>query len=349
MVSHPEFNALTEASTVAAAFASSIKDKVILITGVANGGIGGATAKAFAAHSPRLLILAGRSPDRVNAVISEIAHAFPRTICHFLSLDLSSQSSVRAAAAKVLQYSTPLHLLINNAAVMSLPTRSVTSEGLETQFATNHIGPFLFTNLLLPKLLAAVPNSAPNSVRIISLSSSAHSISPIRFSDLDFSHHNDSLPPEEQYLTSVLSNLGLLEYDHHYVPTAAYAQSKTANILFTNALNARLARKGVLSFAVHPGSVASELQRHGDQEVLAQARKKAGTNVIRKTLDQGASTTLVAALDPELSIGEGSTAYLADCAFKEPAEWCRDEKGKEGMERLWRVSEGLVGEEFRWD
>ena len=98
---------------------------------------------------------------------------------------------------------------------------------------------------------------------------------------------------------------------------------------------------------MHPGSVASELQRHSDPAVLEEARKKHGTNFIRKTLDQGASTTLVAALDPTLNGTEGEV-YMADCGFYEPAEWCRGDGGIVGAEKLWEASERFVGEDFSY-
>ena len=333
---------------MAAAFPSSVKDKVILITGVNKGGIGGATAKALAAHQPRLLILAGRSPEKVNAVIADIQATRRTVACRFLLLDLSSPASVRAAAATVIAYQEPLHLLINNGAVMDLPTRTLSTEGFELQFATNFLGPFLLTNLLLPKLLQAVLSSPSNSVRLINLSSSAHFLGPVRFSDLNFTSPNESVPQEEQYPTSTLDSLGLLLYDKNYVPMAAYAQSKTAIILFTRTLNRRLVGKGIHSFCLHPGSVSSELQRHSDPKVLDEARKKFGSNIPWKTIDEGASTTLVAALDPKLDVAEGEAGYLSDCQFAEPAEWCQGEKGRAAAERLWGEAQKIVGEKFEW-
>ena len=349
MDSPTSFGSHTTASTVAKELDFSIRNKVILITGVANGGLGGATARALAAHSPRLLILAGRSAVKVNAVIDDIAITHPTIACRFLHVDLFSQISVRAAAAIVLAYPEPLHILINNAAVMNIPERTLTSDGLETQFATNHLGPFLLTNRLLPKLLSSVPSSPPDSVRIINLSSVGHQFSPLRFSDLNFSRANDSLPQSEQFPFETLEKLGILgKAEGHYFPAVAYAQSKTANILFTVALNARLGvARGIQSFAVHPGSIDTDLQRHEDPERLAEARKRFGDKLVRKTLEEGASTMLVAALDPSLDYEKGNI-YMSDCAFAEPAEWCRGERGKEGAERLWRVSEKLVGEDFAW-
>ncbi|KAL8710445.1 MAG: hypothetical protein Q9225_007286 [Loekoesia sp. 1 TL-2023] len=339
------FGAETNASEVAAAFQSSIKDKVYLITGVSNGGIGGATAKALAPYSPRLLILAGRSEEKVNLAIKELNIDHPTVECRYLHLDLSLLASVRRAAAIVLAYPEPLHILINNAAVMNIDKRTLTADGMETQFQTNHIGPFLFTNLILPKLLSATPTTLPGSVRIINLSSSAHRFSPVRFSDINFSLPNHCLPPNEQFLESKLSSLGLLVYDGNYVPTAAYAQSKTCAILFTQSLNSRFPSSQIRSFSVHPGSIETELQRHADPKVLAAAREK--DNIAgRKTLEQGASTTLVAALDPELIVPEGGSGYMSDCQFVEPAEWCSGKRAGTDAEELWRISEAMVGESF---
>src|SRR2546423_1198378 len=103
--SHSEWGAATDAETVAAAFQSEIKNKIILITGVSPGGIGGATAVALAAHGPRLLITAGRNPDKVQEAIKEINENHPSVACKFLRLDLSSQKSCREAAKEILDSS----------------------------------------------------------------------------------------------------------------------------------------------------------------------------------------------------------------------------------------------------
>src|SRR2546423_5376154 len=105
MASHKEFGAETDASTVAEAFRDQIANKVILITGVNAGGIGGSTTEALAAHSPQLLVLSGRSQDRVEEVVEKVKEIHPHVNCRYLHLDLSSQKSVRAAAQEVLSYS----------------------------------------------------------------------------------------------------------------------------------------------------------------------------------------------------------------------------------------------------
>ena len=137
MASHEEFGAQTEASTVAEAFSSQIANKVILITGVNAGGIGGSAAEALAAHSPKMLILSGRSQNKVEEVIEKIKLLHPDVSCRYLHLDLSSQKSVRAAAKEVLSYSDvpQIDILINNAGVMNIPERTLSEDGIEMQFA----------------------------------------------------------------------------------------------------------------------------------------------------------------------------------------------------------------------
>lgn len=353
MASHPEWGFETTASEVADAFPDSIRGRKILITGVSPGGLGGTTAKALAAHSPHLLIFTGRSPDRVNTVVDEIQQSYPTAECRSLHMDLSSQASVRKAAAEVLAYDDVdgINLLINNAGVMNIQERTLSADGIEMQFATNHIGHFLFTNLIMGKLISAAAKTAPNpgavSVRIVNLSSSAHVFSPIRFSDHTFSKPVKAIAKDEWPNFDHLRVIDEIPNEFSpYIPFSAYGQSKTAGILFSLSLTARLAAKySIASFALHPGSIPTELQRNSDQEKLAESRKKHGL-VNRKNLEQGSSTTLVAALDPGLPAGnlhEGSGLYLDDCQLWNPAVWAKDAKA---AERLWQLSEGLVGQTF---
>ena len=337
------FGASTTASEVASIFSDSIKDRVFLITGVNPNGIGGAIAKALAPHSPHLLILTGRSREKVQAVINDISTAHPQVTCRFLQLDLSSSESIRKAAETVLEYAEPLHVLINNAGVMAIPTRTLSSEGVEMQFQTNFLGPFLLTNLLLPKLLNST--SSNNSNRIINVASNAHIFSPVRFSDLTFTKTLEAIPEEERYDVSALEKLSLLVEDGEYVPWAAYAQSKTAVILFTKALQTRLKDKNVECFTLHPGSIETDLQRHADQEALAQARSNAGSMIVKKTLEQGAATVLLPALDPQLVFHgqDEDKVYMVDCVFVDPAVWCNGERGKTDAEKLWKLGETMTG------
>ena len=183
ITSNPSFGSSTTAEEVAAALASNIAGKTILVTGVTPGGLGANFAKVVAAHQPKLLILANRTPSKLTETAKEIETAYPGVATRTLELDLSSQAQVRKAAAEVLSWPGPIDVLVNNAGVMATPY-SKTPEGLEMQFGTNHIGHFLFANLIMPKLLESTAGP-----RVVSVSSDGHRLSDIRWDDLDFQVH----------------------------------------------------------------------------------------------------------------------------------------------------------------
>ena len=178
--SNPIFHAYTTAEEVAIALASSIAGKTVLVTGVSPGGLGAYFAKAIAPYQPKLIILAGRSPSKTAETAKEIEAAQPGVATRTLELDLSSQAQVRKAAAEVLTYPEPIDVLVNNAAVMGTPYQK-TADGIELQFGTNHIGHFLFTNLIIPKLLESMKGP-----RIVNVSSDGHRLSDIRWDDINF-------------------------------------------------------------------------------------------------------------------------------------------------------------------
>ena len=195
------FDAQIDALNVASHFASQIKERIIVITGVNPKGLGFSTAEAFASQRPRVLILAGRNECKVQECISTLSTRYPEVKYLYLNLDLSSLSCVRSAAASLMNNPDIPHvdLLINNAGLGSPnPDRVLTSDGIELHFATNHIGLFLFTNLLLPKLMTAPKDSANGTTRVINLTSGGHSYSPVRFSDLNFERPPSKSPPDEQ-------------------------------------------------------------------------------------------------------------------------------------------------------
>ena len=340
MATHLEFDATTDASAVAAAFPSSVEGRVFLITGVSMGGIGGATARALASQSPEVLILTGRTKEKVEAVISDIHARFPKVVCRFLQLDLSSQSSVRNAASEVLNFKENVDVLINNAAVATLAERTLSEDGIEVQFATNHIGHFLFTNLIMPKLAAAAKVSSPKSVRVINLASNGHRYSPMRFSDINWEKIQEEIPEDEWLDYDFLKARVTFSTAQPYIPMGAYGASKTANILFTVSLDQRLKPLGIRSFAIHPGVINTELMRHMSRED-AEATLKRLANMW-KTLEQGASTTLVAALDPGLGVID-QEVYMSDCQFADAKAWATNPFM---AEKLWSMSEEMVMETF---
>lgn len=164
-------------------------------------------------------------------------------------LDLGSQESIRRAAADVAALTDKLDILINNAARV-VTTRQVTPEGIEQQFGTNHIGPFLLTNLLLPLLRKAAETNPPGATRIVNLTSAGHRLSPVRFSDYNF--EGKHVPPEEDHIKPLPGAFAKWTPDG-YPPFVAYGQSKSANILFTLYLQKHLAKDGITSYALHPG------------------------------------------------------------------------------------------------
>jgi NAD(P)-dependent dehydrogenase (short-subunit alcohol dehydrogenase family) len=257
---------------------------------------------------------------------------------------------VRKAASEVLSWNEveKIDILVNNAAMMNIPERTLSEDGIEIQFATNHIGHFLLTNLLLPKMLKS---PAPRVVNVTSLSPT---VAGIRWSDINFEKVNKTLPKDEQPPYEMHKRWGMKEPEEKsYLPLEGYNQSKVANVLFSIALTHRLyAKHKLLSIAVHPGVIQTELSRYAPPEIL-EAIKTMGESgaFVRKTLGAGASTSLVATVDPKLGMGgfEGERnlgAYMMDCQVSDRADGRA--VSSEGAERLWGVSEGLVGEKFAW-
>lgn len=158
-----------------------IRGKVILTTGVSPGGLGAQFVDAVAAAQPALLILAGRSEINCQETAKSLAKDRAGVQTKILHLDLSSLAAVRRAADEVLSWTDVpvIDILVNNAGIMAAPF-SLSVDGYESQFTSNHLGHFLFTNLIMPKLLAAP------SPRVVSVSSSGHRFGGVRFSDVNF-------------------------------------------------------------------------------------------------------------------------------------------------------------------
>jgi NAD(P)-dependent dehydrogenase (short-subunit alcohol dehydrogenase family) len=237
------------------------------------------------------------------------------TSTRFAELDLASLRSVGEFTRR---WNRPLHLLINNAGVMRTPFGR-TADGFELQFGTNHLGHFALTAGLLPALRDA------GGPRVVVLTSRGHRRSDVDFADPNYLHRP-------------------------YDPWEAYGQSKTANCLFAVGLTQR----GVPANAVAPGSIHTSLMRHMPREELAERGwlDSAGNRVNGpgwKTVEQGAATTVWAAVAPELD-GVGGQ-YLDNCAVAEP--WTADGEVPFGYyapyaldpghaERLWALSEKLT-------
>lgn len=292
--------------------------RTAVVTGPTLGGLGFHTALELARHGARV-VLAGRTPAKLDAAAETIAAQVPSASLETLRVDLSDLGSVRTAAAEAADLG-PLHLLINNAGIMAPPQRR-TADGLESQMATNHFGPFLLTGLLLDQLVAS------GDARVVTLSSQAHRIAR-------------SAP------------LGDPRVRRRYSRWGVYGQSKLANLLFTFELDRRLRRAGlpVAALAAHPGVAGTHLVVNGQ---LGSVRNRlssvmdAAVRAVSQSAEAGAWPTLMAATD-DLPGG----TYVGPGG---PGQWggapqvvgttplARDEMAQR---RLWDVSEETV--DLRW-
>ncbi|MBU1254668.1 MAG: SDR family NAD(P)-dependent oxidoreductase [Alphaproteobacteria bacterium] len=296
--------------------------RTVFITG-AYSGLGHETARAMGAKGANL-ILSGRDGAKLEAAAKEIAQETGASV-ETLVCDLASLDSIRAAGKESNARFDTIDLLINNAGVMACPLDR-TADGFELQFGTNHLGHFLLTNLLIPLL------EKGDRPRIVNLSSRGHHLDRVHFDDLNY-------------------------VEREYDKWEAYGQSKTANILFTVALEERLADKGIHAYAVHPGGIMTNLGRHLQPDDLANLRKRMESNasdkgMTFKSIPQGAATTCWVATAEELE-GSGGL-YAEDCAIADQSD--TDPTGgvrsyaldRDAAERLWSVSEELVGATFAY-
>ncbi|KAF8885699.1 NAD(P)-binding protein [Gymnopilus junonius] len=211
--------------------------KVIIVTG-AGTGIGKETAKALLAHNAKVYI-AARNQEKAEATIKQLKEETKNEPI-FLKLDLGDLKSIKASAEEFLSKESELHVLFNNAGVMIPPIGDVTKQGYDLQFGTNTLGPFYFTTLLLPALIAGAKSSTDGKARVVNTSSSA-----AYFTDkIDFNTLKDT--PARKKLS----------------PATLYSQSKLGNVFFSNELGRRYGDQGIVSTSLNPGNIKSELQRH---------------------------------------------------------------------------------------
>ena len=182
-----KYTAESTASGLVDDYTDQVKGKVFLITGVSPGGIGAVFAEKIATAEPSLLILAGRNSSKVQQTADSITSSHKSVKVRVLNLDLSSLAKARTAAEEVNGWSDVPHIdvLVNNAGIMATEYGK-TVDGYETQFGTNHLAPFLFTNMIMGKLLAS---SAP---RVVNVSSDGHRLSWVRFDDHGYQVSYDS-------------------------------------------------------------------------------------------------------------------------------------------------------------
>ncbi|XP_019878446.2 retinol dehydrogenase 13-like [Aethina tumida] len=293
--------------------------KTAVITG-SNTGIGKETAQDFYQRGCRV-IMACRNLQKANDAVEDIkSKCKDKTNLGELivtEVDVSNLQSVRKCAQHLLDTEQRIDLLINNAGVMAIP-QSKTVDGFEMQFGTNHLGPFLFTLLLLPRIIRSKP------ARIVMVSSVAHTGGSIDFNDLMYEKRR-------------------------YGAIGAYQQSKLANVLFAKELARRLeAAKidGVTTYSLHPGVIDTELYNSlGDTySGFVQWTMTTINRFFAKTPLQGAQTTIYCAVDEHCANETG--LYYAECAVKRPSRRAQDE---ETAKKLWECSLKLVGLEDNYD
>ncbi|XP_065344617.1 retinol dehydrogenase 12-like [Cloeon dipterum] len=278
-----------------------LEGRTAIVTG-SNTGIGYETAKELLKRGARV-ILANRDLEKSQKAGEMLCAEVPACQLRLLRLDLASLKSVQTFAREILATESNVHLLINNAGVFACPY-TLTEDGNEMQFQTNHLGHFLLTLLLLPALKASAPS------RIINVSSKLHWLGKIDFDDMEMSKT--------------------------YKPTKAYNRSKLCNMLFTKELIKRLQGTGVVAYTVDPGMVATEATRHLTGTAASMQKK---IEFAKKSPLQGAQTTLHCALSEKLAVQKGM--HYSECSS---AAISCSAKRKEDAEKLWKLSEDLVAE-----
>lgn len=302
-----------------------IKVSIDVITGPSKDSLAAETAYYLAQlpESPTQIILLGRTESKVQPVLDRIKELNPSIKTTFVKLDLGDLKSVRQAVEKVKGITSQIDCLINSAGLMALEKYQTSVDGFEMQFAAAHIGHFLLTGLLLPQLKAS------SAARVVTLTSMGYEGSDFRFDDWNFSDGKT--------------------YDRW----AAYGQAKTANIMFTTELARRAAAQNlpITSIVLHPGVIMSSgIMRDVSMDDMMKALEDTKAAYAAKgmefepeqpkNIEQGCSTTLVAALQPGLRSG----TFLKDCNVFPENEQQDYVKDAEKAKKLWVLSEELVGE-----
>ncbi|CAA0834358.1 NAD(P)-binding Rossmann-fold superfamily protein [Striga hermonthica] len=280
-----------------------------IVTG-ASSGIGAETARVLALRGV-YVIMAVRNISTVQEAKQEIINRNPKAKVDAMELDLSSMTSVRKFASKFNSMGLPLNVLVNNAGVMATPFM-LSEDNIELQFATNHVGHFLLTNLLLETMKKTAIETSREG-RIVNVSSRRHKFSypeGIRFDGINDQSRYNSL--------------------------TAYGQSKLANVLHANEVARRLKdeKVNITANSVHPGLIATNLFRYNSfvNGLIAALGKH-----VMKNVQQGAATTCYVALHPDVKGMSGK--YYADCNLAEPSLQAKDQ---ELAKKLWDFTHNLI-------
>ncbi|KAK3132606.1 hypothetical protein QOZ80_6AG0525090 [Eleusine coracana subsp. coracana] len=280
-----------------------------IVTG-ASSGIGAETARTLALRGAHV-IMAVRSLPAAQALRDAVFAQAPEAKLEVMELDLSSMASVRTFASEFIAKGLPLNILINNAGVMAIPF-ALSKDGIEMQFATNHVGHFLLTHLVLDTMKKTSHESNVEG-RIVNVSSEGHKLAYRE--GIHFEKINDE---------TVYSSI------------RAYGQSKLANTLHANELARRFKEESVniTANSLHPGAIITNLLRY--HSILDVIHRTLGKLVL-KNAQQGAATTCYVALHPQAKGVSGK--YFCDSNLYEPSEKAKD---MSLAQRLWDFSIELI-------
>jgi retinol dehydrogenase 12 len=275
-----------------------LQGRTFLVTG-ANSGIGRALTEALAAQGGRV-VLAARSEERTKPVLDEIRGRHPASDPQFLQMDLSDLSSVRRAAERFLTSGQPVDVLVNNAGIAG--THALSKDGFDVTYATNHIGPFVLTNLLLPRLRESSQG------RIVNVASVGH----MTVKQMDWSGLERRTTPKRSGFPD-------------------YAVTKLMNVLHAKELARRLTGSRVTTYALHPGAIASNIWRAIPRPVQWVMKLFMLSN------EEGAQTPLYCATAPELATMTGR--YYDKCREVPPNPLAESEAL---ARELWTRTEAAV-------
>lgn len=281
-------------------------NRVAVITG-ASSGIGLEAAKTLAGQGWQIIAV-GRNPERSAAAEQAIKTASTTGRVKMIVADLALMADAARVADEIAAETERVDVLMNNAGGMATE-KVMTAEGLEENFAGNHLGPFLLTNRLLPLLRQAATDTPPGSVRIVNTASDASEMVPGL-------------------------NLDDLQNLDNYSVGLAYCSSKLANVVFAVALARRLADEGIHAYSVHPGIVDSNFFSSFGEEAMARID---ANNMV--TPEQGADTLIWLATTDDLDIRSGG--YYHQRALR-PVNPLIEEDAF--LQRFWDASEALVAE-----